>query len=237
MCVSRSHIVCCKRISCHEITWCVEYHYVIIISSCLDLADSTTSEWTWNLQVWHRDLYRKELQRDLMIEMFVAWVKIGILHIFLATNIWQKKNSRVWTWTLYILSIIGEVIGITAVDGSEIPFPTTVWMFLKTRRKSWDKLPTSTGDGQYYPGISGTHDFWVPSNGLSLKSSGKISFPFLVDPAMNFQHHFGMKFDSFVEDSVLGISEADLSTGTWFRLGGFSRVFWCCFLEIFGLGM
>ena len=119
VCISHSHIVCCKTLSCHEITWCVEYHHFILLGT-----DSTTSEWTWNLQVWHRDLYRKELQRDLMIDMFVAWVKIGILSIFLATKIWQKKNSRVWTWTLDILSIIGAVIGITAVDGSEIPRPT-----------------------------------------------------------------------------------------------------------------
>ena len=32
-----------------------------------------------------------------------------------------------------------------AVDGSEIPFPTAVWMFLKACN-SWDKLPTSTSE-------------------------------------------------------------------------------------------
>jgi len=56
----------------------------------------------------------------------------------------QQKGDRVasygegWRKTEGIIFV--GVSWFHTVDGSEIPFPSTVWDVLKARRKSWDKL-------------------------------------------------------------------------------------------------
>ena len=57
----------------------------------------------------------------------------------------KKRPLGIITWTLTDLQ--------HTVDGSEIPRPTT-WDGHKTRCKSWDSPPTSTG---FHPRISGCH--------------------------------------------------------------------------------
>ena len=88
---------------------------------------------------------------------------------------WTQFFGRILLPTRIMNSLMMRIVwfasAINTVDGSEIPWPTTVWMYKP--HKLWDKLPSSTG---FFAGFLNHQQYWYgvltanPSFSVSIHS-------------------------------------------------------------------